>query len=177
MKDLVADSSFYLCFLDDIECPLDLVEILKKFKAHVSTRILSEISKSRRADKVKKHINIFEEGIPNLGEALRPFLTQKQIDSGESEVLILAYICFNLGISFVLVIDDKSPRKFVKMNFSYIEDELKYTSEFITDCCLLYKIFHTEKAISLLNKVKDSKFRVPEEAVIKEIKKIESYHG
>ena len=44
-KDIIADASFYICFLDCIGCPDSLIKMVNNFYFHVPQKILEEIER------------------------------------------------------------------------------------------------------------------------------------
>lgn len=170
MDNIVADSTFYICFLDDINLPDYLSRILEKFTAHLSPKILEEISKSKNShyilDNKKLLINKFEKTNLILGEALKPLFSIEQKNKGEHEIIVLAYVCYNMKIDFILVVDEESTRRFIQRNFPYLCNNLTNTIYFIGDCHCKYLIFKKVETIRVLDMIKNSKFRVPEQIII-----------
>lgn len=174
MIDLIADSSFYLCFLDDIKCPDDLSRIIDNFTAHLSPRVDSEIQKSGNYKKISNHknLNIFRPADFEIGELVRPFFSKDEVNKGEHEIVIVAYFTYNLKNNLVLIIDDKSPRIFIEKNFDYLTPFLTGTVGMIGKCFYTFNIFNKNECLSMLDKIESSKFRVNSEIIIKIKKKV-----
>ncbi|MGQ9722387.1 MAG: hypothetical protein ACUVXA_13810 [Candidatus Jordarchaeum sp.] len=80
---IVPDSSFYICFLDDVEQPKCLLRLLNAriFKFVTGPLIKAEVEKSNNYQVIEKDIGtcveIFE--YYNYGEILRPFFSLEEI--------------------------------------------------------------------------------------------------
>ena len=163
MSKVVADSSFYICFLDDIKRPKYLVRILNHFEFIIGKVIHEEIKRSQNYSYIK---TIMEEKViqfeyENYGEILKPFFSIKEIQKGEHEVIAISIILVRLGfLDIIIIIDDKDARKFIERNFKDIYHLLKYTVKFIVECYSKYKIFSKEEVKEILTLIKGSKFRV-----------------
>ncbi len=162
MKDLVADSTFYLCFLDDIDSPEDLVSIINNFKIHLSPIVYFELKKSKNFEKISKHrnINLFAIADFNIGELVKPFFSRSEINRGEHELIVVAYFAYNLNQNLILIIDEISIRNFIVKNLTYLEPFMTGTVGMIGKCFYTFNIFNKEKSLELLNKIENSKFRV-----------------
>jgi hypothetical protein len=171
MEEIIADSSFYICFLDCINDKNSLIKIIKNFKIHISKKILEEIGKSPHFHYIKNEkFNIFSNPNLNLGEALRPFVTEEQIFKGEHEVIVLAYIFNGTGINFWVIIDEKSKRNLVERIVPEISNKLIGTIQLIGLCNNKYNIFNKKESLELLDKISFSNFRIKGE-LIEEVKK------
>lgn len=165
MINLVADSSFYICFLDDIDCPNDLLHILKHFLAHIPPRVNEEISKCKNYSVLKNHVNFFRESKLDLGKLLEPFFSKDEKLKGEHEVVVLSIVLYNTIDNIVIIIDDKGPRKFLFDNFGYMQDSICGTVGFIGLCYYKYHIFEKQKSLYLLDKIENSNFRIKKEEI------------
>ncbi|MFH1311080.1 MAG: hypothetical protein ABIH65_01605 [Nanoarchaeota archaeon] len=174
-NNLIADNSFYSFFLDDTYNPELLKDILRSFEAQITPFIYEELKRCRHfkiIEEVKDMINVFSEKDLNIGEILRPLMSDKEINKGEHEVIALGYICHNLKMNFVLIIDDDGAIKFIWRNpfLSCIKNYLERTAGFIENCYFKYKIFNKDKTLILLDEMEKSKFFI-DKAIIKSIKK------
>lgn len=169
MKDLIADSSFYICFLDDIQCYEDLLKIMDHFKVHISPKVSEEISKSNHFSKIKFHKNINNFTLPNfdIGELIKPFFSKDQVVKGEHEVIVIAYFIYNLKKNLLLIIDEIGPRQFVEKNYPYLTKFMIGTVGMIGSCCSNYSLFTKERSRELLDKIENSVFRVNRETLNK----------
>ena len=164
--EIIADSSFYICFLDCIQDSKSLIRIIDNFKMHLSKKILEEISKSPNFHKIQdKKFNIFNNPNLNLGEALRPFVTEEQISKGEHEVIVLAYVFNGMGINFWVIIDEKSKRNLVKRIVPELSDKLLGTITFIELCNNEYHIFNKSESLIIFDKIASSNFRIKPELI------------
>lgn len=177
MEDLVADSSFYLCFLDDIDCPNDLISVIDNFRANIPPRIHSEVTKSKNYHLINKHknLNIFTFANFDIGELIRPFFSKEEIVRGEHEIIVVAYFFYNINKNFLLVVDEKGPRNFIKTNFIYLAPLLVGTVGMIGKCFYIHNIYTKQKTLDLLNLVENSKFRV-EKGIIDRVRQEVSKH-
>lgn len=84
---IVPDSSFYICFLKDINEPRYLMRILdyKSFNFLTGRKILDEVkritSNHQCVEEIEKKVRIFE--YADYGEILRPFISMEEIKMGE----------------------------------------------------------------------------------------------
>jgi len=91
---IVPNSTFYICFLDDINCPQYLIRILdhEGFEFLTGKKILEEIKKASGYQFVRKNIEekvrIFE--YVAYSEILRPFMSLEEIKKGEDEVFAIS---------------------------------------------------------------------------------------
>lgn len=172
---IVPDSSFYICFLDDINKPQYLHQLLEcnAFRFITGSRIKEEVSRSSNYKMIEKtveiHVQIFM--YYNYGEILRPFFSLEEITRGEHEVIAIAYILHFLEIEFTAILDDDGPKKFLQKNFPKILTRVTGTVGFIKLCCSR-RVFSKEEAISILVLIKNSKFRVRSEIVDETIEEI-----
>lgn len=163
-RELVADSSFYICFLDCIKDTKSLIEILDNFKAHIPPKVSEEIRNSPNWRRISNHKNLNHFSNPpfDIGKLIQPFLSKQEIKKGEYDIILTAYFIFNLSKEkdFVLVIDDKKPRNFVQKNFLDLAHYLRGTVNFIRDCYVNYKIFNKNEVLVLYDNIEKSNFRV-----------------
>lgn len=163
---IVPDSSFYICFLGDIDDCDSLLKILRqdKFNFIMSIVVKGEISKSSNYLKIKDTVETKVEYFSELsyGELLRPLFSREEIEKGEHEVITLSFILSNLNYDFITILDDKGPRNFFKTLLPECHDRLRGTIGFIGDCVCTHNVFRKEKGINILIAIKNSKFRIKE---------------
>jgi predicted nucleic acid-binding protein len=171
---IIADSSFYLCFLDDINDPDFLHRIIEKFDLYITPIVECEIKieKNKSLKENKKIIRIGN--YIAFGEILKPFLSKKIIDKGEHEVIGLGFHFFMIGVPFYLVIDDEEARSFVRKNLSFLSSCLHGTVGLICLCCCYFKIFSKSETMVTFNKIENSKFRISKEILYKIKNAVES---
>ena len=176
MAILVADSTFFICFLDDIKQPTVLLEIGKKFVFRLSPVVSTEIKKSQNYSKVS-YATCFQDfkSELNLGEALRPFFSNAQLKKGESEVIAISYILHNMGVDFFLILDDWDARNFVEIHLGYMHTTMRGTVGFLGDCYCTHQVFDKEKTLSLLDEIDNSTFRVKKTITAQVRKRIEEF--
>jgi hypothetical protein len=171
MDNIVADSTFYIFFFDDIKSAGHLNCILDSYEAHIGPTIKDEIGHYLESyDEIKGKItydainvdfqNILDQYQISLLSAF-PGL-QKWDKKGEFEVIGLSYLLQERGSLKYLIVDDKAPYRFIKSHLSFINNNLTRTFGFLArgviDDELLSKtllqevIDETEKEILLGNK-------------------------
>jgi predicted nucleic acid-binding protein len=174
-EDVIADSSFYICFLDDVDDPNSLSRIInsQNFRFIGGKLVCSEIKESKNCANVESlDEKIVDPTSYNYGEILKPFFGRSELKKGEHESISIAYIHSSNGKNFKLVLDDRQPRMIIKKNFPDLENKLTGTVGFIGLCNYEYKIFSSEEAINILLSIRDSKFRIKDSILLGEIEKI-----
>lgn len=171
---MLADSSFFLCFLEDIEQPQVLKRVLDKFDFLITPTVYKEVSKSSNFKQIESHPKITLVSKENLGEALRPFFSKKQIEKGETEVIELAYQYYIENKPKMFILDDKEPRLFVLRNLSYMAKLMIGTVGFVGECYYQFEIFEKNEASALVLVISTSSFRVSAEVISEVLTKIES---
>ncbi|MEK6844067.1 MAG: hypothetical protein AABX83_01430 [Nanoarchaeota archaeon] len=175
--EVAADSTFYMCFLDDINDSNSLRKILEKFEFHIPKKIHEEISKSKNWYKVSSHtnLNVFKKNSIDIGKALYPFFSKEQVEKGESDIIVLAYICSQTSKGdFYFILDDGKPRKFIEINCTDLLPYLRGTTTFVKICFDKYEIFNKQDCLKILDNISNSKFRVPKELITKLKKEIQN---
>lgn len=175
----IPDTSFYGCFIGDIERPDHLLKILNtgKFKFIAAKIIRSEIErKLTDADlkqKIFQKIEMFS--YHEYGEILRPLFSEEEINKGEHEVIVITYILNFKEENFIAILDDKPPKNFLKKLIQNPSGIILGTVGFIGLCASSH-IFEKEEAISVLILIKESKFRIEGkiiDVVIQEISELD----
>ncbi|MDI3475370.1 MAG: hypothetical protein PWQ95_1098 [Thermococcaceae archaeon] len=122
-KEIISDSTFYICFLDDINYPEGLKKIInsRKFKFVIGDVVENEIKKSSNYPLIKSDLSkVREKPLPfNYGEIVRPFLGISEIKKGEHEVIGIAIVYHLKGKDFILILDEDGPRGIIEK--SYLE--------------------------------------------------------
>ncbi|MEK6908464.1 MAG: hypothetical protein AABX23_00225 [Nanoarchaeota archaeon] len=176
-KELVADSTFYIFFIEDSKNSNLLCKILNSFKAHISPTIYDELKMKSRDQELNSIINnkcnIFKDSRIKYSEALRPVFSKEELKKGEHEIIAIAVLCDQMVIDFVLVIDDEGPRKIINSHFKYLLTRLVRTARFIEQCYSKYDIFENGESIKLLNDMKSSKFRIDDKSIEQLLKELE----
>lgn len=174
---VVPDSSFYICFLDDIKRPDYLLRLLNfGILRFITGRLIKdEIAQSPNYPVLKDQfkVNVDEFEYYNYGEVLRPFFSIKEIKKGEHEVIAIAYILYFLGNQLIVIIDEVQPRKFVERNFPEIFRNLNGTVGFVGNCCCEYGLFSKDEGLNILKLIEHSKFRVDKKIIDEIVVRIE----
>jgi predicted nucleic acid-binding protein len=166
-QKIIADSSFYLCFLDDIGDPDFLYRIIDRFDFYITPIVEREIQIDRNQS-LKNNERLVRIGhYIDFGEIIKPFLSKKVTDTGEHEVIGLGYHCFMIGLPFNFIIDDNEAREFVKKNLNPLLSFLHGTVGFIGLCCCQFLIFSKDETIAIFNKIERSKFRISKNILYK----------
>jgi len=163
---LVADSSFFVCFLDDIKKPENLKKILDTLKFYLPSCILKEIARSDNFKEIEKcsELRRIESEYP-LADILRPFVSDEQYEKGESEAIALAFILFRLRKLNRLILDDGEARDFVKYHVNFLFSLMTGTVGFIGDCCCKYNLFTKSETLTILECIKSSKFHISDNVI------------
>jgi predicted nucleic acid-binding protein len=163
---VIADSTFYLCFLDDIKKPDYLILVIKKLDFFIGKIVKTEIEKSSNFYKIGcfigNRITYFE--YAEFGELLKPFFSSIEIMKGENEVIAISFILYKKGGDILVVIDDEDAWKFIIRNIQEISDKMIRTVSVIKYLCE-YRLFSKTETISVLNMIKNSKFRVSKSVI------------
>jgi predicted nucleic acid-binding protein len=173
-NQIVADSTFYLCFLEDIKRPEVLTNVLDKFDLLITPLVYKEVNRSSNFSGIKTHPKLILYPKENLGEALRPFFSEKQILKGETEVIELAYDFYIGRTPKMLILDDKQARSFVLRHLPYLQKLLIGTVAFVGDCYCEYGIFAKGAARALVILIGESPFRVSADVIREVLAKIDS---
>jgi predicted nucleic acid-binding protein len=173
-KSIVADSTFYLCFLDDIKRPDCLVIVLKNFTFYLPRTVVTELSISEGYNLIKNHVGTVEvKDNYNYSEILTPFFSKKQIKKGEAEAVALAHIFYRTARCDKLILDDGEARSFVASNLPELAGIMIGTVGFIGDCYCVFGIYSKEEAIKMLYQIGQSKFRIKDKDLSKIKQRIE----
>ena len=106
---MIADSSFYICFLDDITCPSFLNTVLSgPFQFLVTPTVHDEIKRSKNYTQIQRN-NITEMDFPfDISRILKPFFGKDETVKGEHEVIAFAYILYYDELDFGIILDEKT---------------------------------------------------------------------
>lgn len=174
---IIPDSSFYICFLDDIKETRYLLRLLsaKIFKFVIGPIIKGEIEKSPSYQTIKNTIGLYIEFFTyyNYGEILRPFFSIEEMRRGDHEVIVISYIfLYFFKIDFIMILDEERTKKFLKRNFPKLLNKVTGTIGFIEISTCNHRIFSKKEGITILSLIKKSKFRVKDEIVSETIERI-----
>ena len=175
-KRLIPDSTFFSFFLHNTNEPNFLKKIVDDFYVEVPPKVYKEIQNCKYSQNIKsfeKKLHIFDNKLNGFSELLKPLFSTEQKERGEHDVVVVGFFCYNLKLDFIMVIDDKGARNFAKRNFPYLEKHMEWTANFIKNCYIIYKIFKKEEALYLLNKMRDSTFRIDNACLSSIIQEVE----
>lgn len=158
---MLADSTFYLCFLEDIEKPDILLKMLSTFKFIVPPLVFEEV----RVCKNYKHMRgvntvIILYSEMNLGEVLKPFFSTEEVKKGEAEVIALAYLLHESNKIHNFILDEQDARNFVTNNLPHLCKKMIGTVGFIGECHCNFRILLKDHALAILQDIRNSRFRV-----------------
>jgi predicted nucleic acid-binding protein len=179
--NVIPDSSFFICFLDDLEGLLpisDRVRILTVITGNFTVMVVPEVEQELRffrfPSQVRDQVRMVK--IPAHGtrsdpsiELLRPLLGK-----GEHEVITCAHFHFLKGDGiFFFILDDGVARDLVKRILPSLTNYMKGTVGFIGHCAIR-KVIGKNEAIQLLTVIGKSKFRVDRTTIITVITEIQN---
>ncbi len=158
MRECISsDSSFYICFLNELEREDWLFDFLDSYSFYMGERINSEVFEKNPKNEMLK-VKVEDLGEFNYYELIRPYFGRSidKMKDGEYEAIGIAHFLKDWGILSYLILDDLRPRKFVLRHFPQLQDNLVGTIGFIRDCCCLDKKISQKRAIEILNSIKKS---------------------
>jgi predicted nucleic acid-binding protein len=171
---MLADSSFYLCFLEDIAQPEVLLKILQRFDFLITPTVYKEVSKSNSFGRIQSSPKLKLLPKESLGEILKPFFSKKEIEKGETEVIELAYEYYVADKPKTFIIDDKEPRLFVLRNLPYLSRLMIGTVGFVGECCYVYSLMDKNEATTVILLISASNFRAAPEIISEVLHRIEN---
>ena len=175
-RPIVPDSTFYICYHDDIQQPEYIIRILENdhFEFFTGSVIKGEIEKSKHYHLVKDvighHVQLFT--YYQYGELLRPFFSVGEIKKGENEVIVISYVLFSQNKECTIILDDDTSKRFIKNHIPILAHFVEGTVGFTKNCHLKYKVFQSDEALSILNMIQKSKFWIKREIIEEAISQI-----
>ncbi|ETA68461.1 hypothetical protein MettiDRAFT_1932 [Methanolobus tindarius DSM 2278] len=153
--NVVADSSFYICYCDDIKKHDFLSDILSLYSFHVGPIIKGELPE----DLIDS--NYFQSSVAvndaSFFELVKPYFGR--IDShkndGEYEAIGLAYDLNTTSNLKCLIIDERRAYNFVNSNFPSLKSKLTRNIGFILNCCQTDKTVSVHLVIDILESIKE----------------------
>ncbi|MDI9394462.1 MAG: hypothetical protein QM426_03155 [Euryarchaeota archaeon] len=153
-ENIVADTSFYLCYHNDIRNNECLNAFLDSYSFYLGSRILSELPKSLvESDNFLSVVNFNDE---SFFELIKPFFGRSTTheNDGEYEAIGLAYhLNLHFGLKY-LIIDDGRAYKFVASNFKSLEHKLTRNIGFIVKSYKEDSVLSLKMAIEILESIK-----------------------
>lgn len=166
---IVPDSSFFMFFLDDVGRPGELRRMLshREFGFGTGAIIRKEVHKSRHFDAIADDFARFVEMVDyyRYGELVRPFFSFQEIQKGEHEVVVIAFIWDATAVDFHAIVDDGPVRSFIEGRFPGVWRRTMGTLGFIERCAEVHRILSRDEAIDLLRAMMASGFRIKSEIV------------
>ncbi|MHA1285377.1 MAG: hypothetical protein ACTSVV_11300 [Promethearchaeota archaeon] len=173
---IVSDSSFFICFLDDIQAHQYLLSILEYdlFTFVIGVIIKQELKKSPNYCVIENKIenDFIHFSHYQLSEIIKPFFSEKEIEKGEHEVFAISFLMCDLKEKFITILDDDNARKFFINNLPECHKNLIGTVGFVEMCVVNHSIFNKEQGIEILILIRNSKFRINIDIINKIIKKL-----
>jgi predicted nucleic acid-binding protein len=161
---VIADSTFYLVFLKDIDKPLYFKKIVDAHDFLLAPLVDSEIQ-----HRLKKHnksanyayivnnnkITKFDNSKVNLGATIKYFFGPSQIKVGEHEVVGHAFhLLHTPNVDLCCILDDKDARRIVKKRLLALYNILKWTTDFIKDSCCVSGVLEKDECIQIFTDMK-----------------------
>ena len=177
---IIPDSSFFICFIDDLDgyLPFDeRIQILSTISGYFTIILGTDVAGESPLHRLPQIIkDRFVKKNPKVSytvpdpaiELLRPLLGR-----GEHEVITCSFMFYKKGErGFLFILDDGTARDLVDRTLPYLISHLKGTVGFLGDCAIR-KVLEKNEVIHLLTVLRKTKFRVDPSiitAVITEIK-------
>jgi len=175
-RTVVADASFYLCFLEDIRRPDVLIFVNPSFDFMITPIVFDEVSVCSNYGSIKGKFTLIQAASQyNMTEILRPFFAENQVKKGESEVIALAFFIFDQGDLKNFILDDEPARKFVLNNLPILKNSMTGTVGFIALCACEYSLMTKEYSLQVLKEIERSPFRIESHILSNIIDKISNY--
>ncbi|MFW5895649.1 MAG: hypothetical protein ACOCT9_02785 [archaeon] len=162
MKNVVADSTFYILFYGDIKDDRSLYHILDKYEMFVGEKLEDELEKHIKGDRTFEELtnNIDEE--VDFGHLLQTFYDfllseypelNQRIKDAEYEAIGMSYLLKQYDNLNYLIIDDKYPYNFVDQNLPFIQSELNRTIGFLYSSCKEEGILEERFVLNILDEI------------------------
>ena len=156
----VADSSFYICFLEDIKRSDTLLLMFNEFDFAMGDKVHSEISKCTHYGSIQGNKHIVVVSGLNFAEILRPFFGKYETEKGEGEIIALAVLLHGMRRIKRLIIDEDGPREFVERNLPHLKYLMTGTVGFVGKCNYEMHILEKDYSLQILSEIENSPFRV-----------------
>jgi predicted nucleic acid-binding protein len=182
--DLIPDSSFFICFFDDLSEFIDNNKLDSYFSVfsfnfdiQVTGLVNREITKTDYPIYNNHHSKFNVVNLDNLLlndgyllELLRPI-----VGRGEYEVISLAKQYHeHESDDFIFILDDNQARTRISSYLPELNKYLKGTVGLVMFCCLDLELFNKDSSIHILNCINDSKFFVDSNIIENVIQTIQS---
>lgn len=149
MDNCVADSSFYICWTDDLRRKTCVHKFISFYQFHVGKRILNEISNSSVDHDFKSKLKVSNFDYTIL---FTPLIKGK-LNKGEFEAIGIAKNLFDQNKLKHLILDDGPARQLLKREFPLLINNQCGTVGFVRECHFDGNI-SKDKAIKTLEDMK-----------------------
>lgn len=158
---VIADSSFYICFLDDIACPALLNLMLAGPFQFLITRIVhDEIKASENYLQIQtERLEKLEEPF-DISKILMPFFGKDEASKGEHEIVAFSLILSENDPDLIIILDDAQPRKILERHNPRLANNVYGTVGFVVSCHCDYTILQKRDVLGTIKIIGESKFRV-----------------
>lgn len=133
-KYVFADSSFYICFINELGQP-DCYNFLNYYTFALGCKVFNEIQ-DQIAENIYEKIFICPNDNYNYDVLIAPLLTNKEKNrkKGEFEIIGLSLYYLNFEQVKYIIIDDKKAKKFAKKYFPELTEYITGTIGLIKYC-------------------------------------------
>lgn len=179
--NVIPDSSFFICFLDDLEGHVpetDRAQILKAITETFTILIVPAVASESRLERLPvsvknqvKRMEVSGTGSEPSIELLRPLLGK-----GEHEVISCANNHLKGDATFLFILDDGLARILVRRTLPLLMNHMKGTVGFL-GLCAIRKVLDKDETIHLITIIGKSNFRVNQSTITAVIAGIESQCG
>ncbi|MDE4908792.1 hypothetical protein L0665_09250 [Methanogenium marinum] len=176
---LIPDSSFFICFFDDLEDLMDEPErfgvfslVVREFCVEIPEHVQYEAGLKNRSYNFSDSISVVS--IDDFASGGLPFEPLRLvIDQGEFEVIALSYVHKTTKTGdFMFILDDETARKKVKLFLPVLLDHLTGTIGFMAHL-EANNYLTSEFTINILNCIGKSKFRISQKILDSAVRDIE----
>ena len=180
--NVIPDSSFFICFLDDLEGHVpekDRARFLKAITETFTLLIVPAVEGESRLERLPVSVKDLIKRTKISGtrsdpsiELLRPLLGK-----GEHDVISCANEHLDRGNTrFLLILDDGLARNLVRRILPLLSDHMKGTVGFL-GVCAIQKVLDKDETIHLITIIGESNFRVNQSTITAVIAGIQSRCG
>lgn len=167
---LIPDSSFFICFLDDLEGHLtvaDRMRVLMLIAGSFSVMVVPEVERESRLHRLTPDVSGKVQRIPIAKEPADPSveLLRPLLGRGEHDVITFSHACLLKGDgTFLFILDDGVARNLVQRILPSLVSHMKGTVGFLGHCAIR-KILDKNGTIQLITVIGRSKFRVDQSTI------------
>jgi hypothetical protein len=169
---IIADSTFFLVFLYDIDRPSCLKKIADEFDFSVTHKVCTEV-RDKLADYGKQTNYALMVSHPRISfvsleefdptEVLEPFFNENEKQYGQHSVFAYCYVLHDENIrDFCIIVDTWHAMRWLRENMNHLCCMTKWTSDFIGDCCCSLNILSKNEANDIIDDMKrENSLRIP----------------